>query len=225
MRKIIFTQDINAILEWKETFLNRSDVKIFAAAGNEEILALHKSERADLIIADLDSPDMTGEILVSRIRDDAELRKVSIILICSGSESHAQRCLQCGANAFVAKPVNSATLLQEVHQLLLVAPRRSFRVPLSIRVHVTSKGTPFLGYAENVSMSGMLLHSEAVLFEGDAITCSFYLPDSTHAVTNAEVVRVLEKATEHDANGYGIEFIDPGTQFEAAIKAFVEKGR
>jgi c-di-GMP-binding flagellar brake protein YcgR len=110
-----------------------------------------------------------------------------------------------------------------MHQLLSVAPRKTLRVPLSIKIHVASKGTPFIVYAENISVSGMLLHSEALFFKGDTITCSFYLPDSTHITTNAEVIRVLEKGIEHDTNCYGVKFIDLSIDFSSAIEAFVEK--
>ena len=96
-------------------------------------------------------------------------------------------------------------------------------VPLSIQIHIVSKGKPYIAYSENISVSGMLLHSEALLYEGDTITCSFYLPDSTHITTNAEVIRILEKETEYDTNYYGVKFIDLSLDFSSAIEAFVEK--
>lgn len=225
MKKIIIAEEIKAILEKEQCFLNRSDIRIFTITDNEEALALHRAEKANLIIAKIDTPKMSGETLTSLIREDNELRKVSIIILCSNTKSDAKRCLQCRANAFITSPINNAILLQEMHQLLHVAPRKSLRVPLSIKIHVTSKGTPFIGYAENISVSGMLLHSETLLFEGDSIRCSFYLPDSTHITTNAEVIRMLEKATEHDTNGYAIEFIGLSANFNAAIEAFIEKER
>ena len=144
-------------------------------------------------------------------------------MYASNTESDAKRCLQCRANAFITSPPDNPILLQKIHQLLYVAPRKSLRVPLSIKIHVVSKGIPFIAYAENISVSGMLLHSEALLFEGDTITCSFYLPDSTHITINAEVIRIHEKETEHDTNCYGVKFIDLSIDFSSAIEAFVEK--
>lgn len=223
MKRVIIAEDIKAILEKEQSFLNRADIRTFTVSANEQALALHRAEKADLIIVNLDSPQMSGEMLCSLIRDDKELCKVSIIIACSNTESDAKRCLQCRANAFITSPPNNAILLQEMHQLLYVAPRKSLRVPLSIKIHVISKGTPFMAYAENISVSGMLLHSEALLFGGDTITCSFYLPDSTHITINAEVIRVLEKETEHDTNYYGVRFIDLRIDFSSAIEAFVEK--
>ena len=223
MKRIIIAEDIKAILEEGQSFLNRADIRTFTVSANEQALALHRAEKADLIIVNLDSPEMSGEMLCSLIRDDKELCKVSIIIVSSNTESDAKRFLQCRANAFITSPPDNPILLQKMHQLLNVAPRKSLRVPLSIQIHIVSKGKPFIAYTENISVSGMLLHSEALLFEGDTITCSFYLPDSTHITINAEVIRILEKETEHDTNCYGVKFIDLSIDISSAIEAFVEK--
>ena len=69
----------------------------------------------------------------------------------------------------------------------------------------------------------MFFHSETSLFEGDILTCTFYLPDSTHVTTKAEVVRVIDKQIEHDTNGYGIRFIDLSPKLSASLAAFAEK--
>ena len=223
MKNVIITEDIKAIVEKEPGFLNRSDIRTFTVSSNEQVLDLHRSDKADLIIVNLDTPKMSGEMLSSIIRNDKDLCKVSIIIVCANTESDAKRCIQCRANAFITSPVNNALLMQEAHQLLHVATRKSLRVPLSIKIHLTSNGMPFIGYAENISISGMLLHSEIILFEGDTIICSFYLPDSTHIITKAEVVRVIEKTTEHDTNAYGIRFIDLNIALTSAIEAFIEK--
>ncbi len=222
MKKIIIAQDIKESIEKDQSFLDRSDIRIFTATTNEETLTFHKAEKADLIIANLDTPKMTGEVLSSLIRNDPALRNVSIIIVCSESEAHAKRCLHCRANAFITSPIDSTILLKEIHQLINIAPRKSLRVPLSIRINGTSKGKPFTAYTENISVSGMLFHSNTILFEGDTIICNFYLPDSTHITTNAQIIRVLAKETEYDTNGYGITFMNINTQCKAAIQQFVE---
>ena len=225
MKRVIIAKEIKTIIDKEQTFLNRTDIKTFTVSSNAQALVLHRDEKADLIVVNLDSPEMTGEMLCTLIRDDKELCNVSILIVCSDTESDAKRCLQCSANTFITRPPVNAILLQEMHQLLYVAPRKSLRVPLSIKIHLKAKGIPFIAYAENISVAGMLLHSEALLFEGDAITCSFYLPDSTHTTINAEVMRILEKETEHDTNCYGVKFIDLNTDSISAIETFVKEER
>jgi CheY-like chemotaxis protein len=223
MKRILISEDIKAILEKERSFLNRADIRTFTVTTNKQALALHSSEKADLIIVNLDMPEMSSETLCSLIREDEELRGVSIIVVCPDTETDAKRCLRCRANAFIAGIPDKTILLQKMHELLDVAPRKSLRIPLSIEIHVVSKRRPFIAYAENISISGMLLHSEALLFKGDIITCGFYLPDSTHITANAEVIRVLERVTEHDTNCYGIKFINLSVDSGGAIRAFVEK--
>jgi DNA-binding response OmpR family regulator len=225
MKTVIIAEDIKTILEKEQSFLDRADIRSFTVSTNKQAFNLHRAEKADLIIVNLESSEMSGDMLCSLIREDKELCKVSIIILSSNSESDDKRCLQCRANAFITSPPDKTILLQEMHQLLSVAPRKTLRVPLSIKIHVASKWAPFIVYAENISVSGMLLHSEAHLSKGDTITCSFYLPDSTHITINAEVTRVVKKETEHDTNCYGVRFIDPSIGFSSAIEAFVEKKR
>lgn len=223
MKKVIIAKDIKRVLEGEKSFLNRSGIRIFTAASNEKALALHRSVKADLIIAKLNMPEMSGERLCSLIRDDEELRSVSLIIICSDADSDLERCVQCRANAFFSSPINSALLLQELHKLLHVAPRMSCRIPLSVKLRGKSKAMPFTGYTENISTSGMLFRSSALLFEGDVVTCSFSLPRSTQITANAEIVRFVGKEAGHDSNDYGIRFINPGPRAISALSAFLKK--
>jgi CheY-like chemotaxis protein len=224
MKKVIIAKEIRAIVEKKKTFLDRSVVRLFAAASNEKVLALHRAIKADLIIAKLNMPEMSGETLCSLIRDDEELRHVSIIIVCSENESDLARCIQCRANAFISSPVDTELLLQEAHRLLNIAPRTSYRIPIRVKFFGKSKQRVFTGYTENLSSSGMLLCTISHLFEGDSVMCSFSVPVSTQITVQAEVVRVLGKEPEHNANCYGIKFTELGANATSAIQAFVEKG-
>ncbi|HAM52949.1 MAG TPA: hypothetical protein DCP92_20460 [Nitrospiraceae bacterium] len=223
MKKLILAEDLQTIIDKDKSFLNRSDINIFTASTNEKALALHKAKKADLIIAKLDTPDMSGETLCSLIREDHVLRNVSLIIVAPETEAARERCIQCRANAFVASPINSAILLQEAYQLLHIAPRTSGRVPITVKLHGTSKKTSFIGSTDDISTSGMLFQSAAVFFEGDTVKCSFSLLGSTYITAEAEIVRVLAKENGHDTNRYGVKFIDLHTTAFSAIEAFVRK--
>lgn len=224
MKKVIIAKDIRAILEKKKTFLDRSAVRLFAAPSNEKVLALHRAIKADLIIANLNMPEMSGETLCSLIRDDEELQHVSIIIVCSENESDLARCVQCRANTFISSPIDTELLLQEAHRLLNIAPRTAYRIPIRVKFFGKSKQRIFTGYTENLSSSGMLLCTMSHLFEGDSVMCSFAVPASTQITVQAEVVRVLGKEPGHSGNCYGIKFANLGTNAVSAIQAFIERG-
>ena len=176
MKKVIIAEDLITLVEKDNSFFKRTDIRTITAATNKEILDLHRTERADLIITNIDMPEMNAEELCTLIRNDNELRSVSIIIVCPETAANLQRCVQCGANAFVTTPVNPAVLLQEAHLLLHVTPRRSCRIDLKLKMEGRSKENPFTGLTENISAAGMLFRSAAILFEGDSISCSFSLP-------------------------------------------------
>lgn len=60
--------------------------------------------RVELIISDVEMPQLDGYSLVKRIREDSDLKKLPIILHSSLSGSVSEeRALQAGANAYVTK--------------------------------------------------------------------------------------------------------------------------
>ena len=222
MKRLIVAKDIRTILVKEKSFLNRTGIRTFTAASNLKALALHRAVKADLIIARLDTPDMSGERLCLLIRDDDELRNVSLIIVSSDAEADLERCVQCRANAFIPSPIDSAVLLQEAHKLLHVAPRTSCRIPVRVKLYGKTKERPFTGYTKNISTSGMLFGTAAELFEGDPVTCSFDLPGCGHITATAEIVRVIGKEAGHDATRYGVRFTRPGTDLVSALKVFIE---
>lgn len=223
MKKVIIADDIRVLIEKERSFLNRAGFKIFGAAANSEVLALHKAEKADLVIAKLDTPEMSGEILCSIIRDDNALRSVSIIIVSSGTPSDIERCLQCKANAYISSPVNIKVLLLEAQKLLHIAPRVDLRVPVSVKLNGEKKEKTFSGSIENMSTSGMLFESDFILFEGDVVRCSFSLPNASNISAAAEIVRVVEKENENGSNRYGIRFTKLSADALSNIEALIKK--
>jgi CheY-like chemotaxis protein/Tfp pilus assembly protein PilZ len=220
MKKVILPHNIRTSLDREKSFLSRSDILMVTTSTNRQALDHHREERADLIIANLDTPDMNGEALCLAIREDDALRGVSIIIVSPGDEAGLNRCLDCRANSFVTMPVNGPILLQEAYQLLHIPPRRAFRVPLRVKIGGTTKNASFTGFVENISTSGMLVRTAAVLFEGDSVACTLSLPGRGRITTDTEVVRLLPGEGQRTAHRYGVRFTDPGSA-SPAIEDFV----
>lgn len=223
MKKVIIADDIRSLLEKEKSFLDRSNIRILTSVSNKEALNLHRTEKADLIITNFSEPNISGEEFCSLVRESEELRKVSIIIVCSDNKSEMERISQCRANAFITTPINTIALLEKAHQLLNIPKREAYRAPISVSVEGKYENKPFLCYSENVSNSGMLFVTEKILSKGDIILCSFILPNSIHIITNAEIIRVSKKITEFDTNQYGIKFSSLDAKSRLSIKAFVEE--
>ncbi len=223
MKKALFANDLKSLFSGKNSFLDRTDIKIFTAATNDEVLKIHRKEKADLIVTLLDSPGIKSEELFNSIRKSDELRDVSTIIVCKDTLAHRERCKRCSANAVFTMPVDAALLHIKVQQFLNVAPRKFYRVILAVAIQGKFKDSPLPFWTENISARGMLIKSEEPLSLGDGIFFSFFLPDGTHVSGYGEIARRDRSATAPDSFLYGIKFtnIDPSSR--SAIEAAVDR--
>ncbi len=222
-KKILVVHDIKSVITEGESFFNREHIQILTSSSNEEALSIHKDKQVDLIITDIDSPQMDGKTLCSLIRDDVFLQKVSIIIVYPDIKSAKEMLSQCRANAFIRKPINLSLLSAKAQQLLNIAQRESLRAPVAVKVEGKYKGKPFLCISENISATGMLFQTEKIMHKGDVLACSFFLPNSVHIMTEAEIVRVVRKKTEFDTHHYGIKFSNLKSKDKSQIETYTKE--
>lgn len=225
MRKVLITKDLMPYFETEGHILRRADIKVFTADSSLEIIPVHKAEKMNLIVASLDPDALPGDELCRRIREDPELKKVSLIVVCHKRKADMKRCAESGANSFLTYPVNPDDLRKAVENLIDVPYRKNLRVLIRVSIRGSLRNEPFFCVSENISRTGLLIESEKTLARGDRINCSFFLPEEEHKINaECEVVRV-EKKKEHSYH-YGIKFIEIEPEALMAIDRYVEmKGR
>jgi CheY-like chemotaxis protein len=223
MKKILVADALKPLMEKEPGLLNRADVKLFFAATNDELLAVHRAERADLIISRPDLPGMGADRLFTSIRNDLDLRAVSLIMVCADEAADRERAEQCRPNAVLTLPVNSALLLEKAQRLLKIPGRESYRVLLSINMEGSSREASFFCRSENISTTGLLLETDRSLAEGDKLKCSFFLPDSRQIIVAGEIVRKIEAPEKSGLKRYGVKFGKLNPDAKSAIEAFVAK--
>jgi signal transduction histidine kinase len=91
----------------------------------QDALARAAEKRPDLVLADVMMPRLDGFGLIARLRDDAALRDVPVILISAraGEESRIEG-LAAGADDYIVKPFYARELLTRVGSLLELAHLR-----------------------------------------------------------------------------------------------------
>lgn len=221
MKKIIIPPAIITVLVQRHSFLDRADVQIFTADSNEEALDIHREEKTHLIIAHFARTGMSSQQFCSRIRGEAELSAVSIIIVCANIRSDIQECAACKANAVLTRPLDAPMLIAKAQDLLSISTRASFRVLLSVAVEGTIRNTPFFCRSVNISTTGMLIETDQVLAEGDRLACSFFLPMGPQIQAAAVVVRGMKSAQGFGAYEYGVRFSSLTSEARQALKAFL----
>jgi CheY-like chemotaxis protein len=84
---------------------------VIEASDGGEALELARSERPDLIVTDVDTPQRDGFELVEALRGHDSTREIPVIFMSGyAHEAHRARALGLGAVAFLAKPFNPEML-------------------------------------------------------------------------------------------------------------------
>ena len=219
MEKLLLINPDPDDLAWDNYFLDRDDLLIFTATRAEEGLRIHREEKVSLIITDIDLPDMAGDLLCSRIRQDQPLRKVSVVVVCRNLPEEIERAESCGANGLLLKPVIPEQLEGCVERLLAVPARQDCRVLVRARIYGDRGTTTLFCKSRNISVAGLLLESDGILAIGERISCMLFLPGESQITAVGEVVRItrLSRIT----NQYGIRFVSLNPRVRADIETFV----
>ncbi|MGD0674811.1 MAG: response regulator [Polyangiaceae bacterium] len=97
----------------------RGDLGFTHAASGLEALERLSLKWFDLVVLDLNMPDIGGIEVVEFIRSQDKLRSLPIIIVTTrGDDASRSRALQAGASRFITKPFSPAAILGEVDQLL-----------------------------------------------------------------------------------------------------------
>ena len=96
-----------------------------AQDGLDALRKLAPPARFDIILTDINMPVMDGLKLVHRVRGDAELKDIPIVIITTeGAEEDKRRAFALGANAYITKPIQAPQVIATVKELLERAPSR-----------------------------------------------------------------------------------------------------
>ncbi|MHB1673430.1 MAG: response regulator [Acidobacteriaceae bacterium] len=96
------------------------DVGEFCEAGDGEAALKLLNERwMDLVLSDINMPNMNGEEFVRRMESDELLRTIPVIVVSTDSSlSRVERMMALGAKGYVAKPFLPEILRDEVEKVL-----------------------------------------------------------------------------------------------------------
>jgi adenylate cyclase len=99
--------------------LDSNSVRVTSVGSGRAALDLMRTEGFDLVLLDLNMPDMDGLATLDAIKSDPQLASVPVIVLtASNAHSSVAQCLSLGAAGYLLKPIDPLVLLQRVHRQL-----------------------------------------------------------------------------------------------------------
>jgi DNA-binding response OmpR family regulator len=127
--KVLVADDDPILCEFASVHLSSPVATIATVGDGAAALAALAGEPFDIAILDIAMPGLDGFSLLEKIRADAKLRYLPVIML-TGLEDIASidRAFRLGANSFVTKPVNWRLLSYHIRYVL-----RASRVEAELR--------------------------------------------------------------------------------------------
>ena len=120
MKKVILVADDSATIRKFVSFsLTAKGYEIISVADGMEALEKLPQKSIDLVITDLNMPNVDGFELIKSMRDNEEYSEIPIIILSSlSSQEEVNKGLSIGANSYLIKPFDPSRILYEVSKYL-----------------------------------------------------------------------------------------------------------
>ena len=124
--RVLVVEDNPHVVEMYEYALRKlgagdGGVKVeYAPHGHLALVRLGQQPPIDLVMADLYMPVMDGFTLIERMRGDARLKRIPILVVSAGAADARSRALDLGADVYLQKPVQFGDVIATVRTLLRI---------------------------------------------------------------------------------------------------------
>ena len=116
---ILVVDDIESNRTLLSRRLTRDGHRVTTAEGGRQALDLMAVEDFDLVLLDLMMPEMNGFEMLARLKADARLYQVPVIMISALDEMDSVvRCIEAGAEDYLPKPFNPVLLKARISACL-----------------------------------------------------------------------------------------------------------
>lgn len=118
MKHILIVDDNKTSLSTAKSALNDA-YKVTAVTSGAQALKFLEKNLCDIILLDINMPEMDGFEVMKKIREDSKHADIPIIFLTADSDAETEsRCLEEGASDFIAKPFVLNVMRSRISRIL-----------------------------------------------------------------------------------------------------------
>jgi two-component system cell cycle response regulator DivK len=119
MATILYIEDNSDSRTLIRRILEAEDFTVLEAGNAARALELIESQPPDLILMDINMPEVDGYTLTTRLKSRPDMRQVPIIALTANvMRGDRERTLQAGCDGYIQKPVDVDTLPHQINHFL-----------------------------------------------------------------------------------------------------------
>lgn len=100
------------------------ELNIFEAVDGQEAIAIMKKKQIDIMLLDWNMPNMRGDEVVEKVRENKEWNKTRIIMATTeGSKENVLKMIKKGANGYMVKPFKEIAIFAMLDKITARMPK------------------------------------------------------------------------------------------------------
>ena len=118
-KKILLADDEADIVNLVSARLKANGYEVLSASDGETALKLAKEGQPDVVILDVMMPKLDGYKVCRLLKFDSRYKGIPVIMLTARTQPEdIQLAAECGADAYMTKPLNSQEFLAKIAELL-----------------------------------------------------------------------------------------------------------
>lgn len=116
--RVLIAEDEANIVESLTFILGREGFDVSTVADGEAALRSLRHDAPDLLILDVMMPRLNGFELLKKIRADARLQRLPVIVLTAKTQARdREAAVAVGADAYMTKPYSNSEVVEQVRRL------------------------------------------------------------------------------------------------------------
>ena len=118
-KKILILEDNELNMKFFHDLLEVHGYETLQTKDGREALALAREHRPDLILMDIQLPEVSGLEVTKWIKADESLKSIPVIAVTAfAMKGDEEKIRNGGCEAYIAKPISVASFLQTIEKVL-----------------------------------------------------------------------------------------------------------
>lgn len=118
-KKILIVEDNELNMKLFHDLLEAHGYATVETGNGNEVLGLARQHRPDLILMDIQLPEVSGLDVTRWLKNDAELKSIPVVAVTAfAMKGDEERIREGGCDAYLSKPISIAKFLETVRGFL-----------------------------------------------------------------------------------------------------------
>lgn len=118
-KKVMIVEDNELNMKLFHDLLEAHDIAVIQTRDGREVLDMARAEKPDLILMDIQLPEVSGLDVTKWIKDDADLKAIPVIAITAfAMKGDEEKIRQGGCEDYISKPISVMQFLEKVKKYL-----------------------------------------------------------------------------------------------------------